>query len=278
MERKSLRRTAYAAVFWLMILAVTLVTATYAWFTFSPFTNVTPIGSTVSEGETILLIANQENGDFARECTLLLDSTSEEMKPLSTADLDRFHISTAQNREGISILFSDASNQVNSRALHGKVYLKCENKDCDVYLRGSGLSLGEDAQTLAALRLGLRITTVKGTYTYIMKLDALGDTASAAAVRTIPTAGTVVSSVDSTGNAEYIADPAVDIRKYLAQEEGADDKEPEAGDTALCTLQAGEIAQVEYWLYLEGCDDNCISEVQKKEIGFQLSFAGVTLE
>ena len=278
MERKRLRRTAYAAVFWLFVLAVTLVTATYAWFTFNPFTNVTPMGSTVSQGEAILLIANQENGSFDRECTLILDGTLDELRPLSTADLNRFYASKAQNRNGISMLFSDVSDKVNSSTMHGKVYLKCENGACDVYLRRSGLSLGEDAQTLAALRLGLRISTVSGTHTYILKLDAMGDTASAVAIRTIPTEGNVVAAVDAEGNAAFQQDPSVDISEFFAREEGADDKEPEAGDTALCTLQAGEIAPVEYWLYLEGCDDNCIGEVQKKEIGFQLSFAGVTLE
>lgn len=278
MERKRLRRTAYIAVVWLVVLAAVLVTVTYAWFTFSPYTNVTPMSSTVSNGDANLLIANRENGNFDRECALILDSTSDVLSPLSTADLNRFYASTAQNRSGISILFSDASDRVGSSAMHGKVYLKCENGACDVYLRRSGLSLGGDAQTLAALRLGLRISTAGGNHTYILNLDALGDTSSAAAIRTVPTAGTVVSAVDAGGNASFTQDPSVSISGFLARELGADDKEPEAGDTALCTLQAGEVAPVEYWLYLEGCDDNCIGEVQKKEIGLRLSFAGVAIE
>lgn len=278
MEKKRLRRTAYAAVVWLVVLAAVLVTATYAWFSFSPYTNVTPMSSTVSNGDTNLLIANREDGNFDRKCTLIPDGTSDVLRPLSTADLNSFYVSKAQNRSGISTLFSEASDRVDSSAMHGKVYLKCENVACDVYLRQSGLSLGGDAQTLAALRLGLRISTAGGDHTYILNLDALGDTASAVAMRTVPNAETVVSAVDAGGNASFTQDPSVSISRFLAREQGADDRIPEAGETALCTLQVGEVAPVEYWLYLEGCDDNCIGEVQKKEIGLQLSFAGVTLE
>lgn len=273
-----LRRTIYLAVFWIIVLAVTLITATYAWFTFSPDTNVTPMSSTVSEGAGDLLIANRENGTFDRECALILDSTSGILDPLSTVDLNRFYTATAQDRNGISILFADASDRVNTSTMHGKIYLKSENTDCDVYLRRSGLSLGGDAQTLAALRLGLRITTAGGVHTYIMKLDGMGDTSAAAARRTIAVAGAVVGAVDAQGNADLQRDPSVDISDFFAREQGANDTNPEAGNVALCRLQAEEVATVEYWLYLEGCDDHCIGEVQKKDIGLQLSFAGVTVE
>ena len=40
------------------------------------------------------------------------------------------------------------------------------------------------------------------------------------------------------------------------------------------TLKAEEVATVEYWLYLEGCDPNCYNPVQSKDIALQLGFAG----
>lgn len=278
MERKKLGRTAFLAIVWMIVLAAIMVTATYAWFTFSPVTKVTPMSSTIGKGDLNLLISNQKNGQFDKECALTPDSSSEVLRPLSTVDLNRFYVSTVQNKNGISILFSDASNQVDSRTIHGRVYLKCDNGDCEVYLRRSGLNLGGDEQTLAALRLGLLISTESGTHTYILKLDALGNMNAVTARPTVPEADTVVSSVDDRGNASYAEDPALDISPFFAREQGTDAEQLEAGDTALCTLKDGEIASVEYWLYLEGCDDNCIGDVQNKDIGLQLSFAGVPLE
>ena len=52
--------------------------------------------------------------------------------------------------------------------------------------------------------------------------------------------------------------------------------QPDAGAQALCTLASEEIATVEYWLYLEGCDENCVNEVQNRETFMELSFCGVT--
>ena len=278
MNRKRFGRTVYLAVFWMVVLAALLVTATYAWFTFSPYTKVTPMSSTVGTGDASLLIANQENGQFDKECALTPDSLPEILSPLSTVDLNKFYVATAQNRNGISILFSDASAQADSMMIHGRVYLKCENGNCQVFLRRSGFNLGQDGQALAALRLGLVISTSAGQHTYILKLDELGNTANAAAQPTVPTSGTVVSSVDSVGNASFVTDPAVSMADYFALEESAEDTQPGAGKMPLCELQSGEVAPVEYWLYLEGCDDNCIGDVQQKDIGLQLSFAGVPLD
>lgn len=274
MEKKKLRRTVYLAYVWLVVLAVIFIAATYAWFTFNPTTNVTPMSSTISEGGASLLIANNPNGEFAKECALVLDGTVTSLRPVSTADLNRFYTAKGQNRQGISILFADATDSINSSAMHGKVYLKSEQSACDVYLYRSGLSLGGDAQTLAALRLGLRISTNSGTNTYIFRLDDMGNTAGASATRTVPQSGTVVSAVDNSGSASFTADPAVALSGYMAVEQGTDG-EPAAGNTVLCTLQADEVGTVEYWLYLEGCDDNCIGEVQSKDIGLALAFAGV---
>lgn len=278
MEKKKLYKTAYMAVIWLVILLVILAGATYAWFTFNPATNVTPISSTISNGDTQLLISNNPNGGFAEECTLVLDGTVNSLAPLSTADLSGFYRAKAQNRDGISILFAEANEQVNSSVMHGKVYLKCENDGCDVYFYRSGLELGGDAQTLAALRLGMKISTISGKHTYIFRLDSLGNTAAAAAKQTIAEAGKVVSSVDGSGAASFVADPSENIGSYMAVEQGANDRKPGKGEKALCTLQTDEVASVEYWLYLEGCDDNCIGEVQSKDVGLQLAFAGVAEE
>ena len=277
MSKKKLQWSAFFAVFWILILSITLTTATYAWFTISAVTNVEPMDGAVSRGDANLLIAVNREGPFDKECQLLLSGSPQELQPLSTADLNHFYSAAAQSG-GIVSLYRDASKQVDEKALHGILYLHSQYRDCDVYLKRTGLDFGVDGQILAAIRLGIKITTQEGVSVKIFRLDELGSTQGAASGVTIPSKGTVVSSVDQSGKAVYAADPSEDIEEYLAVEEGTDDPEPKAGRQKLCSLHADEVAEVEFWLYLEGCDENCINEVQQRDTGLQFAFAGVPRE
>ena len=58
--------------------------------------------------------------------------------------------------------------------------------------------------------------------------------------------------------------------------DGSEEGTYEAGTEMLCSLEADEVASVEYWLYLEGCDDNCSNPVQNRSSELQLAFAGVS--
>ena len=171
MSIKALRRSAFLAVFWIILLFVTLTTATYAWFTISATTNVEPMSSAVSEGDVNLLIAARKDGSFDRQCSLQLTGSPEYLAPVSTADLDKFYEATAQTREGISVLYRDVTAQTDKKLLHGTVYLRSEYRDCDVYLRRAGLDFGNNGQILSALRLGMKITSQGGTQTLIFRLD-----------------------------------------------------------------------------------------------------------
>jgi hypothetical protein len=274
-EKKKQGKLQILALFWVLLAVVGLIAVTYAWFSFNAATNVEPMSSTVSEGGASLLIANTKNGEFDVSCKLTPDSNPEVLRPLTTADLNQFYTVTAQNQSGISVLYKEMTQKLGENAIHGTVYLKSSNGSCDVYLYRSGLGFGSDPQALASLRLGLKITAVSGTSTFIFRLDDMGSTGSAKSTRTVPESGTVVSSVSSKGSPTYVKDPSVGLNSYSAKESGSEDKNPTAGENKITTLSADEIASVEYWLYLEGCDDNCINEVQNKDFLLQLGFAGV---
>ena len=83
------------------------------------------MGGTVSEGDTVLLISNSESGPFDKTCELILSGNPEALKPVSTADLTSFYRTTAQNKEGIAVRYSDASGEIDQNTLHGTVYLQC---------------------------------------------------------------------------------------------------------------------------------------------------------
>ena len=270
MNFKSTRHTAILAIVAALIAVTVLSAATFAWFTFSNDTNVTPISGTVSRGEGSLLISASPNGPFDVTCTLPFESTGNTLYPISTVDLDRFYTAAAQN-DDIVTAYRDASGDVNAMTLHGTVYLKAEVTGANVYFWPASLSFGTDVQALAAMRLGLRFTTQAGTHSYIFRLDEFGNTQLAEARQTTARQNAVVSGIGPDGAPVYAADPAELTAAYRA---AITDSDVAPGTSLLCTLAADEVGSVEYWLYLEGCDENCINVVQSRDVALQLGFAG----
>ena len=273
-EVVKLKKQLKLTIFWILFLIIAAVGTTYAWFTVTgmPSTNITPMAGTVSKGDTNLLISNNYGGPFDKTCELVFSGNPGSLRPLSTADLTHFYRSAAQNNEGITVLYANADNRVDQDALHGTVYLQCQNASCDVYFNRDELNLGSDAQALAAMRLGMRITSSSGTQTLIFRLDDMGSTGGTQSARTIASAGSVVASIAGSGEPVYTSDPSQGIGGYMAQTNG---NAYNPGSQKLMTLQADEVATVEYWLYLEGCDDQCINSVQNRASQLRLAFAGV---
>lgn len=61
-------------------------------------------------------------------------------------------------------------------------------------------------------------------------------------------------------------------------EKGSSDGAYQAGNKIVVQMNADEIATVEYWLYLEGCDDQCSNPVQNRNTEIKLAFAGVDVQ
>ena len=278
-EVDQLKKSFSKAVLWILLLLAVATGSTYAWFSLTGInsTNVTPMAGTISQGDTVLMISTNETGPFDKTCELVLNGNPDSLKPLSTENLENFYRSTAQNKNGIAVLYSNANSRVDQDALHGTVYLQCQNAPCKVYFNREELKLGSDEQALAAMRLGMKITSHEGTGTFIWKLDEMGNTSDAQSTLTVPRASTVVSSVSDNGQPSYVDDPAQDITVYMA-EKGESENEYKDGTQMLVQLDKDEVASVEYWLYLEGCDEQCSNPVQNRDSEIQLAFAGVDLE
>ena len=270
---KNDRMQMFFGIVTLLAILIAFSSATYAWFTFSPDTNVEPLQGGIGYGEGNLLIANAPEGPFSNRCGLNVPGDDVLLRPLSTADLSTFYTARAQNRSGISTGFVRDENFAAS-AVCGTVYLKSEREGSAVYFDRNALDFGKDNQALASMRLGLVMTTQNGTYVHIFKLDSMGDTANAQERRTIEQPGAVVASVDADGKPNFISDPAADLSGYCARPTN-DPEHALPGEHMLCTLSADEVARVDYFLYLEGCDDNCINAVQGRMIALALGFTGV---
>lgn len=261
------RRLAGAAV-WVLLLAGALTAVTFAWFSSSRHTNVTPSAHTVSSDSGDLLISASESGTFDTTCDLT--AAEKTLYPVSTADLTNFWRSSFQNAAGITTDYALATTAADHYLLSGEVYLQAGSQALDIYLYTPGMSVSSDAQLLASLRLGLVLETASGTQTHIFTCDALGDTSGATSRVTTPQEGVVVSGDASWS---YVADPAVAMGAY-AMEGSEDSPSVASGAAALATLAANETARVRYFVYMEGCDANCANEAQAQDVTLQLAFGG----
>lgn len=263
----SSRRRFVVATAWLLLLLAALSAATFAWFSSSRYTNVTPVAHTVSDSGYDLLIGANEGGPFDTECTLSL--SDKVLYPVSTADLSSFWRGTFQNANGITTEYANCTNSVSDYVLTGAFYLKGSSAPLAVYLYQGQMSVSSDPQLLAALRVGFIIEGASGSQTFIFTCDDLGNTSGVSSQRTVAQDGVVVGGSGSWG---YVNDPALSIGGYTMDGSG-DAPVARAGAQPLYTLAADEVVRVTYFVYMEGCDDNCINEAQSRDISLQFAFA-----
>lgn len=262
------RRGMVGAAAWLVVLALVLSAATFAWFSGSRFTNVTPVAHTVSEDGYDLLISANEGGPFDTTCQL--SAADKTLYPISTADLSNFWRATFQNASGITTDYASCTSQLNDYALTGTFYLKGAASPLAVYLYLSQMSVSADPQLLVAARVGFIVQSASGTHTFIFSCDDLGNTSQAASKRTTAQNNVVVGG---QGSWSYVADPALSMGAHTMDGSG-NSPVLRSGAQPLFTLGANEVASVRYFVYMEGCDANCITEAQSKNFTLQFAFAG----
>ena len=251
----------------IVLIALALTAATFAWFSSSRATNVTPSAHAVSESGYDLAIGTSANGPFDATCTL--SSSEKTLYPVSTADLSSWWRASFQNANGITTDYSNCTASIDDCVLSGTLYLKASSAPLAVYWYPGKMSLASDSQLLACLRLGVVITSSAGTQTLIFACDDLGSTAGASSKATTAQDGVVVQGA---GSWAYAADPARSISSYSMNGDG-DAPSARAGAEPLVTLAANEVAAVQYFVYMEGCDANCINEAQARDLSLQLAFA-----
>ncbi len=261
------RRRLVVTAAWMLVLLCALTAATLAWFSSSRETNVTPVAHTVSESGYDLQISASVNGPW--DTTATLAESDKTLYPISTADLSQWWRGTFQNAAGITMDYKNVTAQLDDYALTGTVYLKGSSAALNVYLYPGQMSIATDPQLLAALRLGLIVQTSTGTQMHIFTCDDLGSTAGATSQRTTAQDGVVVAG---SGSWSYTADPAQAINAY-AMDGNGDTPAARAGAQPICTLAADEVATVRYFVYMEGCDANCITQAQARDLTLQLAFA-----
>ncbi len=271
---RRLRRKKAVLAVWLVLLALTLVVSTYAWFTGNRYTNVVPESHTVSGEGADLLISTDPDGPFGSSA-LIATERDKILYPVSTMDLANFWQGGLQDADGITRDYNNISDVASTYCLTGALYLRGSGTSAiGVYLFPSGMSVTSDPQLLSCLRLGLVISGQDiETVRYIFALDDLGDTSGVSERATTAQTGVVVGGSDAWS---YGSDPAANINDYSMADSGNNTPVARAGAKKLFTLPANATVNVDYYLYMEGCDVNCIEAAQSKDVHLQFAFAGET--
>ncbi|MCF0120433.1 MAG: hypothetical protein HUJ65_02245, partial [Oscillospiraceae bacterium] len=163
---KSKTRThVFLSLITILAILISVTSATYAWFTSHTAVNVEPMDGTVGHSEGSLLISATPDGEFSTTCELIASTPENGLSPLSTADLNAFFRARTQDQNEVIIDFTDAGDRADADSIHGHLYLKSTITDSDVYLLRQQLDFGTQVQTIAALRLGLKITIAGESYT-----------------------------------------------------------------------------------------------------------------
>lgn len=111
----SSRRRMLIAAAWMLLLLAAFSAATFAWFSSSRYTNVTPVAHAVSDSGYDLLIGASQGGPFDTECAL--SQTDKTLYPISTADFTPFWRGTFQNANGITTEYANCTANVGSCCL-----------------------------------------------------------------------------------------------------------------------------------------------------------------
>ncbi len=276
MTKGKMRRAYLLGIMWCVLAATVLISSTYAWFTLRAVAEVTPLRGTIGTADGTLLISNRPDGGFDVSCELIPDGSFVELKPVSTVDLDRFYRLDFYDMVHKSYRYTDAGNRVSTDVIHGHLYLQSQDSGFDVYFHPQELQVMAGEQTLAAVRIGFILKSHEGNRSVIFKGDSFGSGDALKTVRDFPQTDSVVGSLGDGGQAQYVSDPAGIFSDYMAAvaEEG---QGYVPGRQKLCSIARDEIAELEYFVYLEGCDIHCLNELQGGQIELQFGFAGVPI-
>lgn len=246
---------------------IALSAVTYAWINVAvgTFTNVTPtVGGKISKGTDNLLIGTEPGGEnYDVSCDLQV-IYPDFLLPISTADLDHFYTSAQQDRQGVSIRFRDETETFRSFLLSGTLYLQYLGNQCDVYFSPPELDIRSTDQILSAGRLGLKITQDDGTVTrWVFTLDYFRGEEETQHRDTVEQVNSVIAGIDSSGSPRFVDDPARPIEEFFLEE---------PNHQKLLSMQFGQIAQVDFFLYLEGCDDACFNPMIGDDVSEEVDF------
>lgn len=266
-----------------VLTALTLTAATYAWFTSNREVETEKVTSRTGTSEVALELSRDADkwDDHDVSTVPLLGSKelplAEEiiLMPVSTSDLKTFVYNSATN-EGFAELFEKTPDE--SLYYHDTFYIRARSEDS--LADGTKMALyldnvkdvpivgPEGGEILTAARLGLKFNN---TTAVIMTLSDVNEgTGNSRPGGVLLESGQVLTYDEKNKKVVPATDPGIPLRDVQIP---ADDG---AAQRPLIELTPNEVYTVDVYLYLEGCDPDCLSnKVGMKDASLNLAFFGV---
>ena len=270
---------------WLLIItviiaALALAFATYAWFTSNRAVSAGTVTSRTGDETLELQISETGGSSFRSVETAVIQQVnnwnSTQLMPVSTADLQRF-VYAPVTSEGMAKTFQLVENEDNY--YHGRIYLRAEGSGwsagsrMNLYLDQSDGLLGQasSGQVLHAARLGLRFDD--GTQT-ILRLEESSNPSSQRVYNTVVN-GTVLGDGQvlsyQNGRVMPAADPSVPVSACTVT---FDNNSIQLPAQPLLSMEFGRIYALDIYFYLEGCDPDCSDAINFDAADLHLAFYG----
>lgn len=247
-----MKKTIFLSVILSLVAFITLTISTFAWFTQQNFVFTEMYTAEVNGDEIELLISLSETDEYDVECELIPDNIPKKLLPVSTGDLQHFFKPMKMLKNGVATEYKEIDKT--ESVIYGTLFLKA-NEDCDVYIDEENFDISLTGFVSAGLRLGLEINNE----IYIFNLDK-GENKEARI--TTEKENVVVMSAEGK-NTSYVTDPSLPIDDYYL-----------SGGNKIATLLKDEPTAVRYWIYIEGCDINCVNNIIDKDINIKFAFTG----
>ena len=264
-----------------IILLSTTITV-YAWFTSNRIVYTDKVSCRSGTKMVDLYVSDTGGEDFPenKETNIvqLNKANKDKLMPVSTFDLKNF-VYNDGTVEDMAVHFSKVSNE--EYLYHGRVYLLAkaqgnnEKEKLALYLDNNsekGLLFEKSTgYILNAVRLGLVFNEDE------TRIIRISDEQNYSAERKNNTVlnGELLSEnqvIDSSGEKlQAKTDPSVLINKYMVDENGI----ALEGTEPLLIMDLNNVYVVDIYVYLEGCDPDCVDVLQLNSMSFHLSFYGV---
>lgn len=270
-----------------IIALVAVASATYAWYIYNTGRNTTNVRMAAGAGAN-LQISNAYNGPYGSAA--VLESFSGQLVPVSTnrvtggfQKVTRF---TGGNSQTTEVASSFGKSETNDY-YHTSLFLRTNGADTDIYLSGIGY---EDSEALKPISTAIRVGLV---------VHAPGENAQVASEYIFsinPAKNPEARYNTATGRDGYVLDCMKNDGTTLAFTPYNDSNyclyNKDTGDVILkkdslklCSVAGdgkgknGYATQVEIYIWLEGCDADCTSNLCDQTLkNLAVSFAGIVKE
>lgn len=277
MEQGQLRRQLLLTLATLVLLAVTLSGATFAWFSSNRAVSTSRAEARAGTEEWKLLVSSSADGPFEAVCGIRqVNATKpDQLLPVSTADLAAFYYCPS-TQDDLATRFLPVEDE--RSYYHGRIYLlaqaegeQWQGQTMAVYLdtnEDAGPLVSADGQLLTAARLGLFCQGAQSG-PVILRLSEQANPLRSE-MNTAPGGSLAGEGVVITGETATAPDPSVPLDSVLLAADAA-----VLPEQPLLRLERNTVYPLDIYFYLEGCDPDCNETISTQTCELYLSFFGV---